>query len=48
MKNTSNGKAVLQQMILNKVLNKEYGNKVSDSDVNKQVNTYKKNVWQTI
>ncbi len=42
MKNTSNGKAVLQQMILNKVLNKEYGNKVSDSDVNKQVNTYKK------
>ncbi|MCK8606647.1 peptidylprolyl isomerase PrsA [Apilactobacillus ozensis] len=42
MKNTSNGKSVLQQMILNKVLNKEYGDKVSKSAVNDQVNTYKK------
>ncbi|MCK8612049.1 peptidylprolyl isomerase [Apilactobacillus nanyangensis] len=41
MKNTSNGKQVLQQMILDKVLNKEYGNKVSSSAVNAQYNQYK-------
>lgn len=41
MKNTSNGKQVLQQMILDKVLNKEYGKKVSDSEVNAQFNQYK-------
>ncbi|WP_220729470.1 peptidylprolyl isomerase [Apilactobacillus zhangqiuensis] len=41
MKNTSNGKQVLQQMILDKVLNKEYGNKVSSSEVNAQYNQYK-------
>lgn len=41
MKNTSNGKQVLQQMILDKVLNKEYGSKVSNSEVNAQYNQYK-------
>ncbi|GAA6113271.1 MAG: peptidylprolyl isomerase [Apilactobacillus sp.] len=41
MKNTSNGKQVLQQMILDKVLNKEYGDKVSQSEVNAQYNQYK-------
>jgi foldase protein PrsA len=41
MKNTSNGKQVLQQMILDKVLNKEYGSKVSNSEVNSQYNQYK-------
>ena len=41
MKNTSNGKQVLQQMILDKVLNKEYGSKVSSSEVNAQYNQYK-------
>ena len=41
MKNTSNGKQVLQQMILDKVLNKEYGDKVSSSEVNAQYNQYK-------
>ena len=42
MKKTSSGKQVLQQMILNKVLEKEYGSKVSDKKVNEQYNTYKK------
>jgi len=41
MKGTSSGKQVLQQMILNKVLEKDYGKKVSDKTVTKQYNTYK-------
>ncbi|WP_318766394.1 peptidylprolyl isomerase PrsA [Lactiplantibacillus carotarum] len=41
MKGTSSGKQVLQQMILNKVLEKEYGSKVSSKSVDKQYNTYK-------
>ncbi|MCH4123078.1 MAG: peptidylprolyl isomerase [Levilactobacillus sp.] len=41
LKGTSSGKQVLQQMILNKVLEKQYGSKVSKSAVNKQFNTYK-------
>ena len=41
MKQTSNGKQVLQQMILDKVLQKEYGKQVSDKQVNAQYNTYK-------
>lgn len=41
MKQTSNGKQVLQQMILDKVLEKEYGKQVSDKQVNAQYNTYK-------
>jgi len=41
MKGTSSGKQVLQQMILNKVLEKDYGKKVSDKAVTKQYNTYK-------
>ena len=35
MKSTSQGKAVLQQMILDKVLQKQYGKEVSKADVNK-------------
>lgn len=42
LKNTSSGKQVLQQMILNKVLEKEYGDKVKASAVNKEFNNYKK------
>ncbi|KRM04285.1 peptidylprolyl isomerase PrsA [Lentilactobacillus farraginis] len=42
LKGTSSGKQVLQQMILNKVLEKQYGKKVKDSTVNKQFNKYKK------
>lgn len=42
LKNTSSGKQVLQQMILNKVLQKQFGSKVKDSDVTKQYNNYKK------
>ncbi|UDM32571.1 peptidylprolyl isomerase PrsA [Lentilactobacillus laojiaonis] len=42
MKKTSNGKQVLQQMILNKVLEKQFGDKVKSSDVNNELNTYKK------
>ncbi|KRK49202.1 peptidylprolyl isomerase [Secundilactobacillus kimchicus] len=42
LKNTSSGKQVLQQMILNKVLDKQFGDKVSDSDVNKEFSSYKK------
>ncbi|MHA8110986.1 peptidylprolyl isomerase PrsA [Lactobacillaceae bacterium Melli_B4] len=41
MKETSNGKQVLQQMILNKVLEKNYGDKVKDSKVNSVFNEYK-------
>ncbi|MFC6180846.1 peptidylprolyl isomerase PrsA [Lactiplantibacillus daowaiensis] len=41
MKGTSSGKQVLQQMILNKVLEKDYGSKVSKKAVTKQYNTYK-------
>lgn len=42
LKNTSSGKQVLQQMILDKVLEKQYGDKVKTSQVTKQYNTYKK------
>lgn len=42
MKQTSNGQQVLQQMILDKVLEKQYGSKVSTSEVNTEYNTYKK------
>ncbi|WP_047999488.1 peptidylprolyl isomerase PrsA [Lactiplantibacillus herbarum] len=41
MKGTSSGKQVLQQMILNKVLEKEYGSKVSSKAVTKQYDSYK-------
>ncbi|UQS85251.1 peptidylprolyl isomerase [Apilactobacillus apisilvae] len=41
MKNTANGKTVLQQMILDKVLNKQYGDKVSSKDINAQFNQAK-------
>lgn len=41
MKQTSEGKAVLQQMILDKVLEKQYGKQVSNSQVNKEYNSYK-------
>ncbi|WP_061776498.1 peptidylprolyl isomerase PrsA [Levilactobacillus senmaizukei] len=41
LKGTSSGKQVLQQMILNKVLEKQYGSKVSKKEVTKQFNTYK-------
>ena len=41
MKKTSSGKQILQQMILNKILEKDYGKDVSDKEVNKQYNTYK-------
>lgn len=42
LKGTSSGKQVFQQMILNKVLEKQYGKKVKDSAVNKDFNKYKK------
>lgn len=41
LKGTSSGKQVLQQMILNKVLEKQYGSKVSKSAVTKEYNSYK-------
>lgn len=41
MKKTSSGKQILQQMILDKVLEKQYGDKVSDKKVTQQYNTYK-------
>lgn len=41
MKATSNGKQVLQQMILDKVLQKQYGKQVSDKQVNAEYNSYK-------
>lgn len=42
LKGTSSGEQVLQQMILNKVLEKQYGKKVKESAVNKDFNKYKK------
>lgn len=42
MKKTPAGKQVLQQMILNQVLEEEYGSKVSDKQVDQQYNNYKK------
>ncbi|GBG94484.1 peptidylprolyl isomerase [Ligilactobacillus salitolerans] len=42
MKKTSSGKQVLQQMILDKVLEGNYGKKVSDKKVTAQYNTAKK------
>lgn len=42
MKTTSQGKQVLQQMIIKKVLDKKYGDKVSTKKVNSQYNTLKK------
>ena len=41
MKQTSQGKQVLQQMILDKVLQKQYGKQVSDKKVNAEYNNYK-------
>ncbi|KRL85604.1 foldase protein prsA [Lacticaseibacillus pantheris DSM 15945 = JCM 12539 = NBRC 106106] len=41
MKTTSSGKQVLQQMIIEKALEKQYGSKVSDSKVNNQYKTVK-------
>ncbi len=40
MKKTSSGKQILQQMILDKVLEKQYGSKVTTKQVNAQYNTY--------
>lgn len=42
LKDTQNGKQVLQQMILNKVLEKQYGDKIKDSAINAEFNNYKK------
>lgn len=42
MKKTSSGKQILEQMILDKVLEKQYGDKVSQKEVNTQYNAYKK------
>ncbi|KGL67409.1 peptidylprolyl isomerase [Limosilactobacillus mucosae] len=42
MKQTSAGKQVLQQMILDKVLEKQYGSQVSKSKVSSEYNAYKK------
>lgn len=41
MKSTNSGKQVLQQMILDKCLQKQYGSQVSDKQVTAQYNTYK-------
>jgi foldase protein PrsA len=41
MKESSTGKQVLQQMILNDVLEHDYGSKVSDKAVDAEYNTYK-------
>ena len=41
LKDTSSGKQVLQEMIVNKVLEKQYGDKVSKKPVTKQYNSYK-------
>ena len=38
LKDTSNGKQVLQEMIVNKVLEKQYGDKVTKKVVDKQYN----------
>lgn len=42
LKNTTEGKQVLQQMILDKVLEKQYGSKVSDKTVETKFNEMKK------
>lgn len=42
MKASSTGKQTLQQLIISKALESEYGDKVSDKKVNKQYDTYKK------
>ncbi|KRN79113.1 peptidylprolyl isomerase [Fructilactobacillus lindneri] len=42
MKGTQQGKQELQQMILNKVLEHKYGDKVKESEVNSQLDKYKK------
>lgn len=42
LKKTSSGKQILQEMILNKILEKEYGDKVTDKKVDKEFNKYKK------
>ncbi|ANK59284.1 peptidylprolyl isomerase PrsA [Loigolactobacillus backii] len=42
MKKSSSGKQTLQQMILDKVMEKQYGSKVSKDKVDKQYNSYKK------
>ena len=42
MKKTTSGKQVLQQMILDKILEGKYGDKVTDKAVNKEYNKYKK------
>ena len=42
LKKTSSGKQVLQEMILNKILEKEYGDKVTDKKVDAEYNKYKK------
>lgn len=42
MKQTSQGKQVLQQMILDKVLQKQYGKQVTSKQVDKEYNSYKK------
>ena len=41
MKKTSSGKQILEQMILDKILEKDYGDKVSQKKVNDAYNTYK-------
>lgn len=42
LKKTSSGKQILQEMILNKILEKEYGDKVTDKKVDKEFSKYKK------
>ncbi|MGR3741582.1 peptidylprolyl isomerase PrsA [Companilactobacillus sp. DQM5] len=42
MKSSQTGKSTLQSLIISKALESEYGDKVSDSKVNKQYNAYKK------
>lgn len=42
MKQTSQGKQVLQQIILDKVLQKQYGKQVTSKQVDKEYNSYKK------
>lgn len=41
MKKSDSGKQTLQQMILDKVMEKQYGKKVSKAEVTKQFNSYK-------
>lgn len=47
MKKTSSGKAVLEQMILDKVLEKDYGSKVTSKKVDKQFNEQKEKYGST-